>query len=68
MVGGLLPNLQRPDQGRVAYASVNSIVDRLDRDIYPVLEDFRQGPRVARDGRAGQSLALIDDLRSGQYD
>jgi hypothetical protein len=43
--------------------------DRLDRDIYLVLEDFRQGAAWREtDESATDFTTLINDLLTGQYD
>jgi hypothetical protein len=55
----------------VPYASVALIIptDRLDRDIYLVLEDFRNGAAWREtDETSTDFLTLISDLLTGQYD
>ena len=50
--------------------SVPSIVpnDRLDKDFYLVLEDFRSGPSFRETDEGITYISLIDDLLTGQYD
>lgn len=42
--------------------------DRLDRDIYLVLEDFRNGAAFRETDEGVDRSALINDLLAGQYD
>jgi hypothetical protein len=50
--------------------STPSIVsnDRLDKDFYLVLEDFRAGPSFRETDEGVTYISLIDDLLTGQYD
>ena len=50
--------------------SIPSIVpnDRLDKDFYLVLEDFRGGPSFRETDEGITYVSLIDDLLTGQYD
>ena len=50
--------------------STPSIVpnDRLDKDFYLVLEDFRSGPAFRETDEGVTYISLIDDLLTGQYD
>ena len=50
--------------------STPSIVpdDRLDKDFYLVLEDFRAGPSFRETDEGIDYTTLLDDLLSGQYD
>jgi hypothetical protein len=50
--------------------SAPSIVpnDRLDKDFYLVLEDFRAGPSFRETDEGITYIKLIDDLLTGQYD
>ena len=50
--------------------STPSIVpnDRLDKDFYLVLEDFRTGPSFRETDEGITYIKLIDDLLTGQYD
>jgi len=49
--------------------STPSIVpnDRLDKDFYLVLEDFRAGPSFRETDEGITYIKLIDDLLTGQY-
>jgi hypothetical protein len=42
--------------------------DRLDKDFYLVLEDFRAGPSFRETDEGITYIKLIDDLLTGQYD
>ena len=42
--------------------------DRLDKDFYLVLEDFRAGPSFRETDERITYIELIDDLLTGQYD
>lgn len=42
--------------------------DRLDRDFYLVLEDFRSGAVFRETDEGATYIRLIDDLLTGQYD
>lgn len=42
--------------------------DRLDKDFYLVLEDFRAGPAFRETDEGISYVRLIDDLLTGQYD
>ena len=42
--------------------------DRLDKDFYLVLENFRAGPAFRETDEGVTYTALIDDLLTGQYD
>ena len=42
--------------------------DRLDKDFYLVLEDFRSGPAFRETNEGITYITLIDDLLTGQYD
>jgi len=42
--------------------------DRLDKDFYLVLEDFRAGPAFRETDEGITYVKLIDDLLTGQYD
>jgi len=50
--------------------STPSIVpnDRLDKDFYLVLEDFRAGPSFRETDEGVTYVKLIDDLLTGKYD
>ena len=50
--------------------STPSIVpnDRLDKDFYLVLEDFRAGPSFRETDEGIDYTTLLNDLLSGQYD
>ena len=50
--------------------STPSIVpnDRLDKDFYLVLEEFRAGPAFRETDEGITYISLIDDLLTGQYD
>jgi len=50
--------------------SIPSIVpnDRLDKDFYLVLEDFKAGPSFRETDEGVTYITLIDDLLTGQYD
>ena len=50
--------------------NIPSIVpnDRLDKDFYLVLEDFRAGPSFRETDEGITYIKLIDDLLTGQYD
>jgi len=50
--------------------NIPSIVpnDRLDKDFYLVLEDFRSGPSFRETDEGITYIKLIDDLLTGQYD
>ena len=50
--------------------AIPSIVpnDRLDKDFYLVLEDFRAGPSFRETDEGITYIKLIDDLLTGQYD
>lgn len=50
--------------------STPSIVpnDRLDKDFYLVLENFRAGPAFRETEEGVTYITLIDDLLTGQYD
>ncbi len=50
--------------------SIPSIVpnDRLDKDFYLVLEDFRTGPSFRETDEGITYMKLIDDLLTGQYE
>ena len=41
--------------------------DRLDKDFYLVLEDFRAGPSFRETDEGITYISLIDDLLTGQY-
>ena len=72
MIGGIAAmNLLGPGQGRVVRMCQSpSIVpgDGLNRDIYLMLEDFRQGPAWRETDEPADLQTVIDDLLSGQYD
>ena len=42
--------------------------DRLDKDFYLVLKDFRSGPSFRETDEGVTYIKLIDDLLTGQYD
>jgi len=42
--------------------------DRLDKDFYLVLDDFRAGPSFRETDEGITYIKLIDDLLTGQYD
>src|SRR5215471_12608711 len=71
MVGGIAAmNLLGPGQGRVVRMCRSpSIVpgDGLNRDIYLMLEDFRQGLAWRETDEPADLQTVIDDLLSGQY-
>lgn len=50
--------------------TIPSIVpnDRLDKDFYLVLEDFRAGPAFRETDESITYVRLIDELLTGQYD